>query len=415
MPNIADALHSTLGSSQLGVARRIASACAELGCVAYIVGGTVRDALLGLPAADLDVTVVSPPDDFLKRVAEILDARVAMVSQFGTAKLELLGASFDLVMARSERYRVPGALPDVTQGSLDDDLARRDFTINCMAASLDVSAWGELIDPHGGQRDLELGLVRTLHDRSFQDDATRILRAARYASRFGFSLEDATGRQLQQSISYLDSISPERRKHELERVFEESNVSGAVNLLSIWGTLNSPGREFRFEATAWRKFAEFSFAGSTERRLIGWGLLSLGFPTSQPREAANRWKLDAEAGSVSADVLRLRDQLRGSSLVGLAPSGRVALLEQYSIEAVRAVSMSTPEGHMRTALDNYLDTLMSVRPALDGHDVLALGVPQGPRVGEVLQMLKNACLDGAVHSKGEETLLVRRYVSKLEE
>ncbi|MCH8310059.1 MAG: hypothetical protein IIB17_06135 [Chloroflexi bacterium] len=173
MPNIADALHSTLGSSQFGVARRIASACAELGCCAYVVGGTVRDALLGLPAADLDVTVVAPPDDFPRLAADILDARVVMVSQFGTAKLELDGTSFDLVMARSERYRVPGALPDVRQGSLDDDLARRDFTINCMAASLDIAAWGELIDPHGGQRDLELGLVRTLHEESFQDDPTQ--------------------------------------------------------------------------------------------------------------------------------------------------------------------------------------------------------------------------------------------------
>lgn len=415
MPNIADALHSTLGSSQFGVARRIASACAELGCCAYVVGGTIRDALLGLPAADLDVTVVAPPDDFPRLAADILDARVVMVSRFGTAKLELDGTSFDLVMARSERYRVPGALPDVRQGSLDDDLARRDFTINCMAASLDVAAWGELIDPHGGQRDLELGLVRTLHEESFQDDPTRILRAARYTSRFGFRLEDVTGRQLQQSVGYLDSISPERFKHELERVFEESNVTGAVRSLATWGTLNLPVRKFRFDETAWRNFAEFYSAGPAERRQIGWGLLSLGFPASQPREVANRWNLDADARNVSADALRLRDQLRSSNLDELAPSGRVAFLEQFSIEAVKCLSLSTPEGPMRTALDDYLDTLSSVRPALDGHDVLALGVPQGLRVGEVLQLLKNARLDREVRSTEEENLLVRRYVAKMKQ
>ncbi|MCH8309403.1 MAG: hypothetical protein IIB17_02755, partial [Chloroflexi bacterium] len=144
-------------------------------------------------------------------------------------------------------------------------------------------------------------------------------------------------------------------------------------------------------------------------------LLSLGFPASQPREFANRWNLDADARNVSADALRLRDQLRSSNLDELAPSGRVAFLEQFSIEAVKCLSMSTPEGPTRTALDDYLDTLSSVRPALDGHDVLALGVPQGPRVGEVLQLLKNARLDREVRSRGEENLLVRRYVSKLKQ
>jgi tRNA nucleotidyltransferase (CCA-adding enzyme) len=413
MPNISDALHSTLGSVQLDIAQQIASACAELDCSAYIVGGTVRDALLGLPAADLDVTVVSPPDDFMNRVAKILDAQVLMVSHFGTAKLELRGVSFDLVMARSERYQSPGALPDVSPGTLDDDLARRDFTINSMAASLDASTWGDLVDLHGGQRDLEHGLVRTLHRISFQDDATRILRAARYASRFDFRLADVTRTELDQSIGYLSSISTERFKHEMDRVLVEANISGAVKLLSKWEVLAPQGGEFGFDETAWDQLDRFYDFGSPQRRVAGWGLLSIGHTTLRSNEIANRWKLDTEASDVSVDALRLRDLLQVSNIEKLSPSGRVAALERFSIEAVGVNLMSMSEGAEKNALDDYLNNLRLILPALNGRDILALGVPQGPGVGEVLQMLKNARLDLEVHSRTDEIQMVRRFLSNM--
>lgn len=415
MPSIADALRSTLGAAQLDVAQRLASACEELGCQAYIVGGTVRDALLGLPAADLDVTVVSPPDDFPKRVAAFLGARLIMASQFGTAKLEKEGSTLDLVMARSERYRSPGALPDVTAGSLDDDLTRRDFAINAMAASLDAAKWGELVDPHGGRRDLELGLVRALHERSFQDDATRILRAARYASRFGFRLDAETAKQIERSGGYLVSISPDRFKHELERVFEESRVSSAIELLSKWEMLGLTGGDFVYDETSWSGFAEACAVGSSERRLVGWGVFSLCFQTVRSSGIALRWKLDHDASMVSMDALKLRERLRVSDLNNLAPSGQVALLENYSPYAVLAFQLSTRDGTTNDALDEYRTKLTSIRPDLDGHDVIALGVPRGPRVGEALQMLKNARLDRTVESRNDETLLVRQFVTKLDQ
>jgi tRNA nucleotidyltransferase (CCA-adding enzyme) len=414
MSNIADALRSTMGAAQLDVARRVAGACRELGCQAYIVGGTVRDAFLGSPAADLDVTVVSPTTDILERVAATMDATVVMVSQFGTAKLEIEGSTLDLVIARSERYGFPGALPDVKSGSLDDDLARRDFTINSMAASLDPDGWGEIIDPYGGQLDLKQGLVRTLHEQSFPDDATRILRAARYASRFGFRLEDGTARQLQQSVGFLDSISPERFKQELERVFDEPTVVGAMKLLSTWDALNSAAGAFSFDETAWSSLAESCPVGSLERRIVGWGLLAIGFQALRRSEIAVRWKLDATARKTVTETLNLQDRLRSMSLDDLTPSGRVAMLEKFSDYAAITVMLSASENSTRAALADYLTTLKAMTPLLDGRDVLALGVPQGPHVGEVLQMLKDARLDREVSSRSEETLLVSRYVSRLD-
>ncbi|MDP6717664.1 MAG: hypothetical protein QGF59_03375, partial [Pirellulaceae bacterium] len=374
MSNIADALRSTLGASQLDVARRLASACRELDCHAYIVGGTVRDAILGLPAADLDVAVVSPTVDILERVAAIMGATVVMVSQFGTAKLEIEGSTLDLVIARSERYSFPGALPDVKTGSLDDDLARRDFTINSMAASLDADAWGDIIDPHGGQLDLEQRLVRTLHEQSFTDDATRILRAARYASRFGFRLEAGTARQLQRSVGFLESISPERLKQELERVFDEPMVTGAMKLLSTWGALNSAAGTFSFDEVAWSGLAESCPVGSLERRIVGWGLLAMGVQALRPSEIAVRWKLDASARKTVTETLDLQDRLRSLSLDDLNPSGRVAMLEKFSEYAAIAVMLSASENSTKAALADYLTTLNAMTPLLDGRDILALGV-----------------------------------------
>ena len=128
-----------------------------------------------------------------------------------------------------------------------------------------------------------------------------------------------------------------------------------------------------------------------------------------------RWKLDHDASMVSMDALKLRERLRVSDLNNLAPSGQVALLEHYSPNAVLAFQLSTRDGTTNDALDEYLTKLTSIRPDLDGHDVIALGVPRGPRVGEALQMLKNARLDRTVESRNDETLLVRQFVTKLDQ
>ena len=250
MTNIASILEGRLGASRVELLRSAARAASELGVPLYLVGGSVRDALRprrraptapvrragadldvsfvgGSPktppgpaplgsglrrnderprrraptapvrragATDPDVCVVSGAVGFASALAGALGGVAESPSQFGTAKLRVGGVSLDLVMARRESYAAPGALPTVEPGSLADDLARRDFSINAMAVSLSAESWGDLTDPFDGAGDLERRIIRVLHPGSFRDDATRLFRAARYAGRLGFGLEPETER-----------------------------------------------------------------------------------------------------------------------------------------------------------------------------------------------------------------------------
>ena len=155
----------------------------------YLVGGPVRDALLGTPVKDLDFVLEGEAAEVARRLAAELGGRVVSHARFGTASLLCGDVRVDLVTARKETYPHPGALPQVSAGTISDDLARRDFSVNALAIPLAVND-PQVMDAHGGIADLRLGLIRTLHSESFVDDPTRVLRAVRYEQRLGFRIEE---------------------------------------------------------------------------------------------------------------------------------------------------------------------------------------------------------------------------------
>ena len=160
----------------------------------HLVGGPVRDWLMGWDIRDLDFVLEGDAPSLARELAQRVNGQVTVHNRFGTATVELGGDRIDLVTARKEVYPVPGALPAVEPSSLLDDLARRDFTINAMAVPLD-GGMAEVIDPFGGREDLRDGLVRTIHGRSFRDDPTRLFRAVRYEQRLDFALSGETLKQ----------------------------------------------------------------------------------------------------------------------------------------------------------------------------------------------------------------------------
>src|SRR3954464_15631241 len=160
---------------------------------AYLVGGVVRDLLLGAPGADLDVAIEGGAD----ALADVPGYRPERDEYFLTGRLEAGDQRIDIAQTRAETYPRPGSLPEVRPAAIEEDLARRDFSVNAMAFPLEEGA--ELLDPHGGVEDLRAGRLRVLHERSFADDPTRALRAARYAARFGFDLEPDTARLLEEA------------------------------------------------------------------------------------------------------------------------------------------------------------------------------------------------------------------------
>ena len=204
----------------------------------YLVGGTVRDILLGEPSFDVDIAVEGDAIAFARSLAEALDGRVRAHDKFGTAVV-LYGDDerVDVVTARTESYESPGALPTVAPGSIEDDLFRRDFTINAMAASLAGDDRGQLVDPFEGRADLEAGRIRVLHDRSFLDDPTRIFRAIRYENRYGFRMDEHTATLAHDAVAlgHVHDLSGARMREELIALFEEGDVDHSIPRLAELG------------------------------------------------------------------------------------------------------------------------------------------------------------------------------------
>ena len=200
------------------LARRAGEVGDELALPVLLVGGCVRDLLLGRPVSDLDIMVEGDGRAVAERLADSVGATCRYDRRFLTAALYLRdGARVDVATTRTESYPRPGSLPEVAAAALTDDLRRRDFTINAMAAFLNRGRWGEVLDPFGGRDDLRRRVVRAIHDGSFADDPIRALRAVRFESRLRFHMDAATERLARRTARQgrLAGVGPDRLREEL--------------------------------------------------------------------------------------------------------------------------------------------------------------------------------------------------------
>jgi tRNA nucleotidyltransferase (CCA-adding enzyme) len=329
---------------------------------AYLVGGVVRDLLLGRDVADLDVAI----EGDVEALADLPGFNLERDGLFLTGRLERGDVKIDVAQARAESYPAPGALPEVRPASITEDLARRDFTVNAMA--LPLSADGELLDPHGGLDDLRARLLRVLHERSFVDDPTRALRAARYAARFGFELEPETGRLLRDAD--LSTVSEDRIDNELRRIAAEDEPAAALRLLVNWRVMPSldPGAPERVAEVTRLASAE-PWSGWVDRELAV--MLAIVRPLPQIRELA------------AATPER--------------PSEAVRLAEPWD-----PAQLLVARGLGAEWLDRYASEWRHVGLEITGDDLLAEGIPEGPDVGRGLEAALSGKLDGEIAGRDEE-------------
>ncbi|HEX6159171.1 MAG TPA: hypothetical protein VF111_03325 [Thermoanaerobaculia bacterium] len=229
----------TLPTPQKRAIEFVKEVAAEKACRPFLVGGPVRDLLLGRPVIDIDLTLEEGSSTLARALAKRVDGRVRSFPQFLTYKVTADGLpEIDIATARKERYRKPGALPAVTAGRLKDDLLRRDFSINAIAMDL-IS--GQLHDPADGEADLQARVVRVLHERSFIDDPTRLFRAIRLAARLGFSLEPHTEELIGEAVAgdALETVSKERLWRELFLAMDEDDAPRILGDLAQRGVLDS--------------------------------------------------------------------------------------------------------------------------------------------------------------------------------
>ncbi|MBC7190641.1 CBS domain-containing protein, partial [Candidatus Aerophobetes bacterium] len=222
--NLKSLLEKKVPSRIMDILVKAGEVAKKMGFSVFIVGGFVRDLLLGNENLDIDLSVEGEGVLFARELAEKLNATLSLHPEFGTATLELEeGFRLDIATTRREFYPHPGKLPVVEKASLRDDLFRRDFTVNAMAISLNPSDFGRLIDYFGGRKDLEERKVRVLHSGSFKDDPTRIFRAVRFEKRYGFFIEKNTENLIRQALrdNAFSPVSGKRIKEELVQILEE--------------------------------------------------------------------------------------------------------------------------------------------------------------------------------------------------
>ncbi|HET9322541.1 MAG TPA: CBS domain-containing protein [Gaiellaceae bacterium] len=403
----------------------------------YLVGGTVRDILLGEPNFDVDIAVEGDAIELARSLADAVDGRVRAHRKFGTAVVlygdEATGRSggagtalggaaesaprerVDVVTARTEFYDAPAALPSVEHASIREDLFRRDFTINAMAVSLKGDDFGRLVDPFHGRRDLETRTIRILHNLSFIDDPTRIFRAIRYESRYGFRMDEHTQRLARGTIEMglVGDLSSARLRDELVALLEEGDPGPSILRLAelgagaaihphlaaddeavgLLGRLRELNEEYGTGIPAWRLAFAVLARRMTPDEVYGW---------------LQRLKVQRRDGERIASAVtvapRLVERLRGDSL---EPADVVAAADPYAPDAP-LLAMALEE---RPELDDYFRRLRNVQLEVSGSDLAALGLGESPEVGEILAELRRRKLNGQLDGRESELAAARELIS----
>ena len=406
--NLLSALEGSLTPAAYRLLRGVGELASRSDAPLYLVGGPVRDLLLGRPAVDLDLVVEGDAATLAFEVAKTLAGDVISYRQFGTATVKVDQQRLDLVTARRETYLRPGALPKVTPSTIEDDLHRRDFTINAMAIGLSKPNSGRLLDPTGGMEDLGRGLIRTLHGGSFRDDATRIMRAIRYEARLAFRLEPDTKEWFLHALKegILATVSADRLRREVDLILKEEKSVATLRRAGQLGILRSLyeplGDASWLEALA-------PDEGKEEPLLY---LAALAYPLSAREGEAfiARLNMPVRWAAAVRDLIALKDSEERLAAQDMSNVLLCRLLEGRSHAAIKALTYLTPSAAVRDHLSRYLDHLRYVKPLLRGKDLMDLGVPQGPKVGQILCRLKDARLEGQVTTRKEETDLAKKYL-----
>ncbi|MDP4159680.1 MAG: CBS domain-containing protein [Bacillota bacterium] len=376
------------------------------GCSVYLVGGFVRDLLLFFPTQDLDFVVEGSGGQFARALQQRLpEGKLTQHEQFGTAQITFPdGSHLDVASTRWEYYSFPGALPQVEESCLRDDLFRRDFTINSMAVCLNAEHFGELVDYYGGKRDLQQGTIRFLHNLSFIDDPTRMIRAIRFADRYHFSLAKETLEALYTAIEsgVLAKLSVERFTEEIMHIFNE------VNYLAMGQTLVRSGLFY-----AW--FGEdydWNFNLEDEQECADWSLRIRWLVSISKMDKGDIEKvLDRITFNRSLrDETMMFASLRESLMKPLSLSEIDSLLNKVPKEVIMVL---TRDQRFSKSLTEYLEASQKINMTLNGKTLIQMGVKEGPEIGKILDQVRRAWLQGRIHTLEEEKGIVRKWVDNL--
>ncbi len=406
--------------------QEIGEVAARQNMVAYSVGGCVRDLFLGRPNFDLDFVIEGSAVELAEALERECPSRFEVVAKhdrFQTATLIFHGEKnreVDLSTARTEYYEFPAALPTVEPSKLEQDLYRRDFTINAMAICLNPSRYGELIDHFDGLEDLRKKVVRILHPFSFIEDPTRIVRAARFAARLGFHLDSKTRERARKAVAMgiFDELGGKRLREELKMILESPHRISALDLLDeLGGCLRFLDRDldYNLRAKSLVRRAErlLERYAVEEPWIVFLGLLVSYVPIDRlyavldRLQLANDQKTKIEKGVTLAAETKVESDLSPRSKIFRMWHGQPR--ESLAI----AACLAAPGTNVRRDIKLYLEELAEVSVKLTGRDLVEMGMSQGPEVGKMLSHLLDGKLDGTIKSEADERKFVLKNIERV--
>jgi tRNA nucleotidyltransferase (CCA-adding enzyme) len=420
--NLRKLMQERIPSRVIRTLRKLGEVADELGYSAYVVGGFVRDLLLGIENLDIDVVVKGDGIRLAAAFAKEVQGRMKSHVRFGTAVV-ILPDDFriDIATARTEYYEYPAALPTVEMSSVKRDLYRRDFTINTLIIQLNRKDFGRLIDFFGGQRDLKDRAIRILHNMSFVEDPTRAFRAIRFETRFDFTIGQHTANLIRSAVrmSLFQKLSGKRLYMELKYLFQEEDPYPSVKRLASFDLLQYIHPDLTLQRDTERIF-------SAIKKVLAWFQLLFLDIEIKPHLVYLMGLLlplkGNEIGEVEVRLDRGRDSLTGY-LIGtdqfleilnrfknrrkIFPSEIYRILSTVPTETILLMMAATPSQIATKRFSYYLTSLRSVEPELTGREIRAFGFKPGPIYREILDRLRDARLDGKVRNKEEEIRMVQ--------
>jgi tRNA nucleotidyltransferase (CCA-adding enzyme) len=383
----------------------------------YLVGGAVRDVLMGEPSFDVDVAVEGDGIAFGNALAGALGGRAVPHDKFGTAIVLYEGGRVDVATARTEFYDYPGALPTVEQASIRQDLYRRDFTVNAMAVSLKGEDFGRLVDFFGGLRDLENGVVRVLHNLSFIDDSTRLFRAIRYENRYGFRMDSHTLGLARACVEMglVGELSSSRLRDEVQALLSEDEIGDSLRRLADLGVDRAihPHLAAGEEAAALVEEVDAvrrRYAPETPAWRTRLAVLARRLPPDELTDWFARLKLRRRDAERIAAAVTVAPRLRARAAGTEEPAALRELVRPYDPDGA-LLALAGAEEPARGRLVRYFEELRRVRLEISGGDLAELGLSESPRVGAVLAELLRRKVNGELDGKTAELEAARELLS----
>jgi len=393
----------------------------------YLVGGIVRDLILGKKNLDLDIVVQGDGIKFAEAFTQKLKARLIRHRRFGTAAIILdSGLKFDIATARKEFYPQPASLPEVSNGTLKDDLFRRDFTINAMAISIGAKDFGKLIDFFGGREDILHRTIRILHNLSFIDDPTRILRAIRFEKRYNFRIEPKALSALKEAVGMkmLEIIQPQRLSNELILILKEDRplrqikrIQELAGFYFVNLHLSLSKKTYRLLNSIEKQVRWFKKTQPRRRKLDIWLIYFMGLLDSlninDVRAVCKRFCFPGgDEKRISTYKNFNSKYIRQLSKPKVRPSQVFKILEPLSYEVILLLKAKYNKNiNLRKYIKDFLGIYNGMRLYISGADLHRLGVKPGPSYQKIFTDVLNAKLNGLIRTKKEELALIKKLIA----